>query len=468
MAFGTSLGGIEANRVGYGPLVPEHVPGRSGTRRRRSRTRSSGSVPSASRAFFIEPVIGAGGVCPPPDGYIQAVAEICRDAGVLFVVRLGHLRLRPARHLARLRALRRPARPGHLRQGRDERLSAAGRRRRLRACGRAVLDRARARLRPPRPDLLRPRGGLRGGAREPRHPRARGAGRRAAASSRASCSTTLAPLADHPLVGEVRGGTGALVGVAFDPDALAADPALPGKAYRAIRPHGVILRALGSVARRLAAADDPVGGDPADPRCRPRRPRRARREPRPGRLSPPAEPLLIRPATAADERDWRRLWAGYCKFYGVVVPEETTAGTWRRILAPADQIGAVLAIQRAETLGFANYVLYPFTWSERPTCYLEDLYVSPEARGRGVGKAERHGPPALRQFRSCRRVTDPVSVAGYNRADSGHGCHSRHALRSHLGGLRSPICSGRAIGIWRSATATRTSGLILATCPSSR
>jgi ribosomal protein S18 acetylase RimI-like enzyme len=46
----------------------------------------------------------------------------------------------------------------------------------------------------------------------------------------------------------------------------------------------------------------------------------------------------------------------------------------------------VLAIQRAETLGFANYVLHPFTWSERPTCYLEDLYVSPEARGRGVGK----------------------------------------------------------------------------------
>ena len=36
-----------------------------------------------------------------------------------------------------------------------------------------------------------------------------------------------------------------LVGIALDPDALAADPALPAKAYGAIRPHGVILRALG-------------------------------------------------------------------------------------------------------------------------------------------------------------------------------------------------------------------------------
>ena len=37
-----------------------------------------------------------------------------------------------------------------------------------------------------------------------------------------------------------------LVGIALDPEAVAADPALPAKAYKAIRPHGVILRALGS------------------------------------------------------------------------------------------------------------------------------------------------------------------------------------------------------------------------------
>ena len=36
-------------------------------------------------AFFCEPVIGAGGVIPPPPGYIEAVAEICARTGVLFV-----------------------------------------------------------------------------------------------------------------------------------------------------------------------------------------------------------------------------------------------------------------------------------------------------------------------------------------------------------------------------------------------
>ena len=55
----------------------------------------------------------------------------------------------------------------------------------------------------------------------------------------------LAPLADHPLVGEVRGGTGMLVGIALDRDALASEPGLTAKASASVRSHGVILRALG-------------------------------------------------------------------------------------------------------------------------------------------------------------------------------------------------------------------------------
>ena len=84
MAFGTSLGGIQANRAGYGPLVastsqvqwdsPEAL---------RSELESLG--PERVAAFFMEPVIGAGGVLPPPEGYVEAVAAICRDADVLFV-----------------------------------------------------------------------------------------------------------------------------------------------------------------------------------------------------------------------------------------------------------------------------------------------------------------------------------------------------------------------------------------------
>ena len=81
---GTSVGGIAANATGFGPLV-----------------RDVSSVPhddvgaleaeilriGAERvaAFFCEPVIGAGGVHLPPAGYIEGVAEVCARHGVLFV-----------------------------------------------------------------------------------------------------------------------------------------------------------------------------------------------------------------------------------------------------------------------------------------------------------------------------------------------------------------------------------------------
>src|SRR4029077_15017604 len=36
-------------------------------------------------AFFCEPVVGAGGILFPPDGYLQEVRQICRETGVLFL-----------------------------------------------------------------------------------------------------------------------------------------------------------------------------------------------------------------------------------------------------------------------------------------------------------------------------------------------------------------------------------------------
>ena len=59
--------------------------GSPGTPRRRWRRRSVELGPERVAAFFCEPIIGAGGVYLPPDGYLQAVREICRRHEVLFV-----------------------------------------------------------------------------------------------------------------------------------------------------------------------------------------------------------------------------------------------------------------------------------------------------------------------------------------------------------------------------------------------
>jgi adenosylmethionine-8-amino-7-oxononanoate aminotransferase len=54
----------------------------------------------------------------------------------------------------------------------------------------------------------------------------------------------LAPLKEHPLVGDVRGGVGLMASVAIDGTALEQDAALPAKVAKAARRHGVFLRPL--------------------------------------------------------------------------------------------------------------------------------------------------------------------------------------------------------------------------------
>jgi adenosylmethionine-8-amino-7-oxononanoate aminotransferase len=83
--FGTSLGGIEVNRAGFGTLIPHStlVPFDSVEALEAEILRVG---PDNVAAFFMEPVIGAGGVQLPPEGYVQGVAELCERHGVLLVV----------------------------------------------------------------------------------------------------------------------------------------------------------------------------------------------------------------------------------------------------------------------------------------------------------------------------------------------------------------------------------------------
>jgi GNAT superfamily N-acetyltransferase len=101
-----------------------------------------------------------------------------------------------------------------------------------------------------------------------------------------------------------------------------------------------------------------------------------------------ASELTIRAAQPQDEGAWRMLWAGYCAFYDVALPEHVTQSTWARILDPTEPVDALVASDGdGRVLGFTNYVVHPYTWGIAPVCYLEDLFVDADARGRGAGEA---------------------------------------------------------------------------------
>jgi GNAT superfamily N-acetyltransferase len=97
--------------------------------------------------------------------------------------------------------------------------------------------------------------------------------------------------------------------------------------------------------------------------------------------------ILIRRAEARDEAQWRALWAGYIKFYRASVSEAATANTWSQILAPDSGMEALVAEADGKVIGICNYLYHLSTWSTQPVCYLQDLYVDPDARGGGAAKA---------------------------------------------------------------------------------
>ena len=241
--FGTSLGGIEANVSGWGRMVPDVSVVDAGSATELEREILAVG-PERVAAFFCEPVIGAGGVHLPPHGYIEAVADVCRRYGVLFVadcVICGFGRLgtwygidrwpvepdmialakgitggtMPLGALLVSGAVAEPyfaGAPGApvLRHGQTYAGHPA-----CCAAALATLDIFEA-------EGLIPRG------RELEH----------------ELATVLEPIASSPLIAEVRAGLGLLAGIDLAPAAMAAAPSAVARLQRACRDEGVLVRPL--------------------------------------------------------------------------------------------------------------------------------------------------------------------------------------------------------------------------------
>jgi len=54
---------------------------------------------------------------------------------------------------------------------------------------------------------------------------------------------------------------------------------------------------------------------------------------------------------------------------------------------PACALKVRLAVLDDSAVGFAIHQHHPSTWVMGDDCYLEDLFVAPEARGKGAGRA---------------------------------------------------------------------------------
>ncbi|MEX2407964.1 MAG: GNAT family N-acetyltransferase [Rhodovibrionaceae bacterium] len=104
-----------------------------------------------------------------------------------------------------------------------------------------------------------------------------------------------------------------------------------------------------------------------------------------------SEDLIVRPVVRQDHDQWLVLWEGYNAFYGrsgatAVVPEMTET-TWARFFDGYEPMHALVAESGSRLLGLTHYIFHRSTTSIGPNCYLQDLFTSEAARGKGVGRA---------------------------------------------------------------------------------
>jgi GNAT superfamily N-acetyltransferase len=101
--------------------------------------------------------------------------------------------------------------------------------------------------------------------------------------------------------------------------------------------------------------------------------------------------VTIRPVTRQDYDQWLPLWDGYNAFYGrsgaTALAPEITAMTWGRFFDAYEPMHALVAEAEGQLVGITHYLFHRSTTSIEPLCYLQDLFTSEAARGKGVGLA---------------------------------------------------------------------------------
>ncbi|MBB3356365.1 MULTISPECIES: GNAT family N-acetyltransferase [unclassified Novosphingobium] len=114
---------------------------------------------------------------------------------------------------------------------------------------------------------------------------------------------------------------------------------------------------------------------------------------------------LVRPATRADlplVAQLIRDLAAYEKLSHAVRFDEATLG--EHLFGPRPMAEVLVAEQDGVGQGFALFFHNFSTFEGKPGIYLEDLYVRPEARGAGLGKALLQALARLAVARGCARL----------------------------------------------------------------
>ena len=97
--------------------------------------------------------------------------------------------------------------------------------------------------------------------------------------------------------------------------------------------------------------------------------------------------MNIRPLAKVDYVEWRKLWIAYLHFYETSLSDEVIEETFSRLIDDQqNKLNAFVAEDDDKLVGLVHYIFHPDTWAIENVCYLQDLYVEPQSRGKKIGQ----------------------------------------------------------------------------------
>lgn len=119
--------------------------------------------------------------------------------------------------------------------------------------------------------------------------------------------------------------------------------------------------------------------------------------------------LTIRAAEPRDAARWRELFLAYGVFYQTAFTPHVLDTVWEALLTPGSGEDALVAEWTdtdgaTEVVGLAHYRSHPDTFTGGRDWYLDDLYVTEEARGRGIATA------LIEHLEAVARATAPAGT----------------------------------------------------------
>ena len=96
-------------------------------------------------------------------------------------------------------------------------------------------------------------------------------------------------------------------------------------------------------------------------------------------------PVRVAALAVADHARWRELARGYKAFYKTPVTDAEYQRAWKRLLAN-DGVWGLGAHHDGRLVGITHYLFHSSTWNEE-VCYLQDLFIDPALRRRGIARA---------------------------------------------------------------------------------